>query len=351
MAHRSLAYGGVFAGLLAACSLVVACGERAAPPESAPVPTLAAPRTVASPDAAAPAPRTDSGMVVNLLPADKLDVDGTVTDEAGLRQAFAKDRTDDTVLIRASADTPWARVIHALDLMKQSKNGDRPFAFAVGDGEGRRTSTLRFPRAGKMAQLPFPPLAGRGQSAPTGGSAVATIVSVAISHDGDILVDGKRLAGALREYLAVAVTVTTPLDASPDLLLVVNADARASFGTVVDVTRDGQSVGAKIAFAVAAAALGPSSERGPRARTPAALAKCPFPAASDKANIDQATVNLKVAVDAKGRVTSVSVVNDPGYGFGSAAKACAAKATWDAALDGNGNEVAGEAVLRMLFTR
>ena len=348
MAHRSLAYGGVFAGLLAACSLVVACGERAAPPESAPLPTLVAPRTVTS-DAAAPAPRTDSGMVVNLLPADKLDVDGTVTDEAGLRQAFAKDRTDHTVLIRASADTAWARVIHALDVMRQSKNGDRPFAFAVGDGEGRRTSTLRFPTAGKMAPMPFPPLGGRGQSAPTGGSAVATIVSVAISHDGDILVDGKRLAGALREYLAGA--VTPPLDASPDFLLVVNADARASFGTVVDVTRDGQSVGAKIAFAVAAAALGPSSERGPRARTPAALAKCPFPAASDKANIDQATVNLKVAVDAKGRVTSVSVMNDPGYGFGAAAKACVAKATWDAALDGNGNEVAGESVLRMLFTR
>ncbi len=349
MAHRSLAYGRVFAGLLAACSLVVACGERAAPPESAPVPTLVAPRTVTSSDAAAPAPRTARGMVVNLLPADKLDVDGTVTDEAGLRQAFAKDRTDETVLIRASADTAWARVIHTLDVMRQSKNGDRPFAFAVGDGEGRRTSTLGFPRAGKMAPMPFPPLAGRGESAPTGSSAVAKIVSVAIRHDGDILVDGKPLAGALREYLAAA--VTPPLDASPDLVLVVNADARASFGTVVDVTRDGQSVGAKIAFEVVAAALEPSSERGPRARTPAALAKCPFPAASDKANIDQATVNLKVAVDAKGRVTSVSVVNDPGYGFGSAAKACAAKATWDAALDGNGNEVAGEAVLRMLFTR
>lgn len=44
------------------------------------------------------------------------------------------------------------------------------------------------------------------------------------------------------------------------------------------------------------------------------------------------------------RVTDVAIVNDPGHGFGDAAKACALKAPFDPASDPKGRAVAAELV-------
>ena len=57
---------------------------------------------------------------------------------------------------------------------------------------------------------------------------------------------------------------------------------------------------------------------------------------------DAAAVVVQVRTDADGRPRSVSVLRDPGHGFGAAAKACAMRQTYQAARDTEDREVAGE---------
>ena len=53
---------------------------------------------------------------------------------------------------------------------------------------------------------------------------------------------------------------------------------------------------------------------------------------------------MRVKVDATGRVTDVAIVNDPGHGFGDAARACTLKDPFDPARDPKGRAVAAELV-------
>lgn len=78
---------------------------------------------------------------------------------------------------------------------------------------------------------------------------------------------------------------------------------------------------------------------------------CPFPAAANSAGIDLAIVQLRIQVDARGRLGSVAVVADPGHGFGDAARRCAATRQFLPALDRDGAPVPGELVIRVRFTR
>jgi hypothetical protein len=66
---------------------------------------------------------------------------------------------------------------------------------------------------------------------------------------------------------------------------------------------------------------------------------CPFPAEADAAGVDQATVVISVTVRADGTAASVTVLKDPGYGFGRSARQCALKATYTPAKDGSGQTV------------
>lgn len=78
---------------------------------------------------------------------------------------------------------------------------------------------------------------------------------------------------------------------------------------------------------------------------------CPFPPAADIAGIDLAVVELRIRVDAGGRLAAVSVAVDPGYGFAEAARRCAAGKQFRPALDRNGVPVSSELVVRVRFTR
>lgn len=70
------------------------------------------------------------------------------------------------------------------------------------------------------------------------------------------------------------------------------------------------------------------------------------------AGVDSATVVIVVRVSPKGGAESVSVVRDPGQGFGPAARACALKQRYAAAEDRDGNPVAATtAPFRVRFTR
>jgi hypothetical protein len=68
---------------------------------------------------------------------------------------------------------------------------------------------------------------------------------------------------------------------------------------------------------------------------------CPFPAASDAAKIDEAYVVLQVVVAPGGFAKEVTVIRDPGYGFGETARQCALLKKYAPARDANGTDVEG----------
>ncbi|HHH30314.1 MAG TPA: TonB family protein [Polyangiaceae bacterium] len=80
-------------------------------------------------------------------------------------------------------------------------------------------------------------------------------------------------------------------------------------------------------------------------------ASCPFPPQADLHQVDKATVVLSVTVAPSGRVTNASVISDPGYGFGAAARRCVLAQPFPPALDEDGNPIAKTGTLNYRFTR
>jgi len=88
---------------------------------------------------------------------------------------------------------------------------------------------------------------------------------------------------------------------------------------------------------------------GTRAKPPAGLCtKTPFPA---EATADTALVTALVKVDAKGDVTTVSIVSDPGQGFGRVTRTCLLAAHFTPATDGSGAPVSDAVTLSVRFAR
>jgi protein TonB len=101
---------------------------------------------------------------------------------------------------------------------------------------------------------------------------------------------------------------------------------------------------------------GPTSAVADRSRA-ASLAgskdwKCDFPPEADIDQIDQAFVVVQVATRTDGSPDHVSVLSDPGHGFGRAARICAMKEHYDPALDHDGHAIAGSTKsIRIRFER
>jgi protein TonB len=66
---------------------------------------------------------------------------------------------------------------------------------------------------------------------------------------------------------------------------------------------------------------------------------CGFPAEADIEGIDTAVVSLTVTVGPDGRAKSVTILRDPGNGFGQATRACAFRKQFAPALDLSGNPI------------
>jgi periplasmic protein TonB len=66
---------------------------------------------------------------------------------------------------------------------------------------------------------------------------------------------------------------------------------------------------------------------------------CGFPAEADMEQINSEKVTLVVTVGPDGRPKKVSVLNDPGFGFGRVARQCAMRKTYNAGLDRAGNAI------------
>lgn len=78
---------------------------------------------------------------------------------------------------------------------------------------------------------------------------------------------------------------------------------------------------------------------------------CPFPAEADMEQVDNAAVSLQVQVAPNGKVQSVTVLSDPGFGFGREARRCAQRKRWDPGIDVNGAPVGGTARIKVRFKR
>lgn len=78
---------------------------------------------------------------------------------------------------------------------------------------------------------------------------------------------------------------------------------------------------------------------------------CGFPPEADIEGINEARVGLAVTVGPDGRAKSVSVVKDPGYGFGAFARNCAFRKPFVVGLDTAGRPVTKTAVFTVKFTR
>jgi protein TonB len=68
---------------------------------------------------------------------------------------------------------------------------------------------------------------------------------------------------------------------------------------------------------------------------------CPFPSEADAEQIDQAFVIIQVKVKPDGLPENVTVVQDPGHGFGREARKCAMRKKYSQGLDVDGNAIAG----------
>ncbi|HWZ88865.1 MAG TPA: energy transducer TonB [Polyangiaceae bacterium] len=79
---------------------------------------------------------------------------------------------------------------------------------------------------------------------------------------------------------------------------------------------------------------------------------CGFPAEADIEGIDNAVVSLTVTVGPDGRAKSVTILKDPGNGFGQATRACAFRKQFAPALDLAGNPMTmSTAPFNVRFTR
>jgi periplasmic protein TonB len=99
----------------------------------------------------------------------------------------------------------------------------------------------------------------------------------------------------------------------------------------------------------------PAPPSGPDRSRKASLGRsdwsAPFPPEADSAQIDEAYVLLKIEVRADGAPSSVTVLKDPGNGFGREARRYAMTQHYPPALDHDGNPMAGTFTANVHFQR
>jgi hypothetical protein len=150
-------------------------------------------------------------------------------------------------------------------------------------------------------------------------------VHVAIAHDGATSIDGKSVSEREVSFSVLVATLE-----------------RLRAGGVNDIalgvilaSSDPTAKASGAPPAPAGPATGPTPP--PRAQiTPGTKWDCPFPASSTKG---EANVLVVVHVEPDGKPVSADVLEDPGNGFGEAAKKCALEKAYVAAHDVNGQPV------------
>lgn len=92
--------------------------------------------------------------------------------------------------------------------------------------------------------------------------------------------------------------------------------------------------------------------RPPRLLSGTSWDDCGFPAEADAEGINSGKIQLVVNVGTNGRVKSVSILSDAGFGFGAHARRCAFRKQWEPGLNAAGQPVEkSTAPLTVRFTR
>lgn len=149
----------------------------------------------------------------------------------------------------------------------------------------------------------------------------------------------------------------TPLDLTGDGFVQGNADSYAggvtsSAGTSKTAVRDTRAVASGGVPSAPPGPVGPSVDRSSPARpTSGSWDHCGFPAEADVEQVNYARTTIAVTIDAQGRATNVSVVRDPGYGFGALARQCALRERYEPARGKDGNPVTATQLITINFRR
>jgi len=150
-----------------------------------------------------------------------------------------------------------------------------------------------------------------------------------------------------------------PVDLTGDSIVTGNGDhfaggITAANGTSKDAVRDLRAQPDGVGKAPPPGPVAPSGPDLSRAASPmgGSWNDCEFPAEADIEGIDSAVVQLTVTVGPNGRAKSVTILRDPGNGFGQSARSCAFRKTFNAALDRSGTAITmSTAPFTVRFTR
>lgn len=136
-----------------------------------------------------------------------------------------------------------------------------------------------------------------------------------LTDQGFVTGDGDRFAGGVTSSTGTSKTAVRDINAKP-----------------------GGVVGGK---GTAAAPPAPPREDLSRAATPASRdwGDCGFPAEADVEQIDFMRLSIVVTVGTDGRAQNVTVLKDPGYGFGNQARQCAMRKTYNTGLNAEGKPI------------
>jgi protein TonB len=131
----------------------------------------------------------------------------------------------------------------------------------------------------------------------------------------------------------------------------VTSSTGTSKAAVRDVRATGNGVGTG-----SGSAKGVAGGTGPDLSTPARPASgswdhCGFPQEAEVEQVNQAKVSIAVTITADGRAQSVSVMQDPGFGFGALAKRCALRERFNPAKNRLGEPVSATQVITINFFR
>jgi hypothetical protein len=189
-------------------------------------------------------------------------------------------------------------------------------------------------------------------------------LGIEVARDGTVSIEGSRLADASELTSRTRMSLQT----RPDLRVVIAADKETPFDRVVRVADFVKQGGAThISFAVAkspapaARTTTPTGASGgepapPTVPTPSVFPgeawNCPspgHPAHSDPSKQEHAEVFVRIYVDANGNPEKVDVLEDPGRGFGEAARECAMRRSYRPAIDAKGSAVPGVLKLHIRF--
>jgi hypothetical protein len=152
-----------------------------------------------------------------------------------------------------------------------------------------------------------------------------SVVWLTVNADGECAMNGDPIAERdleprLRDLLARSIPTRA----------VIAAEAAVPYGHVVallDLLR-------KAGVTEILLSAGPSAPRPPPPPAPPPSASpssewsCSFPKEAEDAKIDSAVVTLAITVSEAGAAEKISVIDDPGHGFGRAAEQCAREHTF-----------------------